>query len=131
MNTNSSFTAIFSNENSVTGTGVVLTFIKDWWNQDCAQVLRKNTNAKTGNYNINPDWLLSKTVFCEMDFEWWGWTECASENNLCSFEGTKDILYWIFEVGKFKIKNIINSTNCTNWVFWDPAPWIRKNCYYR
>ncbi len=131
VNTNSSFSAIFSNEYLVTGTGVVLSFLKDWWNQDCDQLLRRNSKTKTGNYMINPDWLLSKTVFCEMEFQWGGWTECASENGVCNFNWWKEVLYWALIDTKFKILQFQNWTNCNNSVFWDPYVGFWKKCYYR
>jgi len=55
------------------------------------------------------------------------WVACASENDYCDFNGRKRVRYGVpgnFEEGVFR-----DGVECSNDVFGDPAPGMRKRCY--
>lgn len=56
------------------------------------------------------------------------WVMCASEGQVCSFSDTRTVRYGTS--GKYSEKNLSNGTACTNLVFGDPAPGIKKACHY-
>lgn len=57
-----------------------------------------------------------------------GYTRCASENQRCSFSGTKTVAYGAN--GQFNYKSgITGGINCNNSTFGDPIPGVVKSCY--
>ena len=58
-----------------------------------------------------------------------GWTQCANENGVCSFSGTRIVAYGAN--GIFVQKTFTNSANCNNGVFGDPTPGVAKQCWYK
>lgn len=56
------------------------------------------------------------------------WTNCASEDALCSFSGTKQVRYGAN--GTYVYKNATNSIQCSNAVFGDPLVGADKSCAY-
>ena len=60
------------------------------------------------------------------------WTKCAIENGVCSFVGTRNVVYGpsITDL-RIIIKPFTSSTPCTNNVFGDLAPGVIKYCYYQ
>lgn len=54
------------------------------------------------------------------------WTPCAAEYGTCRFSGTRDVLYGTVE--QHVIKTFLNSADCNNGVFGDPAPGVEKRC---
>ena len=56
------------------------------------------------------------------------WTYCASENNQCSFSGTKDVIYGIN--GSYFTGTFSNGVACSNSVFGDPISGYAKECHY-
>jgi hypothetical protein len=52
---------------------------------------------------------------------------CAEEDGRCSFYGTRDVFYGAGD--RFVVRPFTNGTACTNAVFGDPAPGVRKACY--
>jgi glucose/arabinose dehydrogenase len=58
-----------------------------------------------------------------------GWTQCASENGVCSFSGTREVRYGAN--GAYAYYTFTNSVNCTNAVFGDPLVGTGKQCSYR
>jgi type IV pilus assembly protein PilY1 len=60
-------------------------------------------------------------------------SECANENNACTFTGIKEVLYGDQDRGwiTFPASGGLNCTNNMTGSFVDPAPGIRKKCYIR
>jgi glucose/arabinose dehydrogenase len=58
-----------------------------------------------------------------------GWTQCASENGVCSFSGTREVRYGAN--GAYAYYTFTSSVNCTNGVFGDPLVGTGKQCSYR
>ncbi len=56
------------------------------------------------------------------------WIRCASENQTCSFSGTREVRYGTETQNV--IRTIASSTNCSNSVFGDPVPGTLKSCWY-
>ena len=57
-----------------------------------------------------------------------GFTPCASEGELCRFQGVKDV--WYGAPNKWLIKNVTNGTTCDPVAFGnDPYPGVVKKCY--
>jgi len=54
------------------------------------------------------------------------WAYCASENQYCSFSGTRSIRYGAN--GTYYYKTLTNGTSCSNYVFDDPVFGIVKQC---
>ncbi len=72
-----------------------------------------NTGDNTGGSDIGGD----------------GWTQCASENGICNFSGTRVVAYGAN--GIFVQKTFTNGANCNNSTFGDPTPGVVKNCWYQ
>ena len=75
--------------------------------------------VQSGNFNIN--WLELKKVGGNTV-----WTNCAAENQLCSFSGSKRVRYG--EGSKWREDVFINSAPCNNATFGDPVPNTFKTC---
>ncbi|GKS75747.1 pilus assembly protein PilY [Acidovorax sp. SUPP950] len=62
-----------------------------------------------------------------------GTTQCATENNTCSFTGTKEVWYGVKVngVNYWKVAPASNGVACTNDIFGDPKSGTAKQCYYR
>ena len=58
-----------------------------------------------------------------------GYALCASENQSCSFSGTKNVAYGAN--GKFNYKTATNGIACNNATFGDPIVGVVKACYVR
>ncbi|GKS94260.1 PilC/PilY family type IV pilus protein [Acidovorax sp. SUPP2825] len=60
-------------------------------------------------------------------------TQCATENNTCSFTGTKEVWYGVKVNGinYWKVAPASNGVACTNDIFGDPKSGTPKQCYYR
>jgi glucose/arabinose dehydrogenase len=58
-----------------------------------------------------------------------GWTQCANENGVCSFSGTREVRYGAN--GAYAYYTFTTSVNCTNAVFGDPLVGTGKQCSYR
>lgn len=59
------------------------------------------------------------------------WVKCADEAQVCSFTGTRRVLYSTSTTdSRQSIKTFTGSTPCTNAVFTDVAPGVIKFCYY-
>jgi|GEM_PF-517598 len=56
-----------------------------------------------------------------------GWTQCAAENQTCSFSGTATVAYGAN--GQFAYGSFTNGTTCSNGVFGDPAQGVAKTCF--
>ena len=57
-------------------------------------------------------------------------TACATENNTCTFSGTKTIAYGDIASGRFKAKtDQASPVTCNNTYFGDPASGVGKACY--
>jgi hypothetical protein len=56
------------------------------------------------------------------------WTQCASENYLCSFSGTRQVRYGLN--GSYAYKTATDSIDCNNITFGDPLPGTYKVCEY-
>ncbi|NML99159.1 hypothetical protein HHL24_14570 [Paraburkholderia sp. RP-4-7] len=54
------------------------------------------------------------------------WRPCAAEYGTCRFSGSRDVLYGTVE--QHVIKTFLNSADCNNGVFGDPAPGVEKRC---
>ncbi|SDX07038.1 fibronectin type III domain-containing protein [Paenibacillus sp. CF384] len=54
------------------------------------------------------------------------WTNCAGENNTCSFSGTKEVRYGAN--GSYAYGTFTNSVYCGNSTFGDPIPGSYKTC---
>lgn len=57
-----------------------------------------------------------------------GYTLCASENQTCSFTGTRSVAYGAN--GSFNYKTATGSIGCNNATFGDPISGVAKSCYY-
>lgn len=57
-----------------------------------------------------------------------GWTVCASEGSVCSFNGVKEVRYGAN--GKYVTKQAKNSIACNNATFGDPIVGVAKSCSY-
>lgn len=55
-----------------------------------------------------------------------GWTQCASENQQCSFSGTMVVRYGAN--GEYNYQTATNGIQCANSVFGDPIPGTFKSC---
>lgn len=55
-----------------------------------------------------------------------GWSYCASENQYCSFSGTRTVRYGAN--GKYYYKTFSNGVSCSNYIFSDPIFGIVKQC---
>lgn len=58
-----------------------------------------------------------------------GWTFCASENEQCSFSGTKEVQYGANS--QYFSRTFTNGVLCANSIFGDPIVGVTKYCYYR
>ena len=59
-----------------------------------------------------------------------GYTLCSSENQRCSFSGTKDVAYGVS--GKFYYQyGVTGGIDCNNATFGDPLPGTVKACYIK
>ena len=56
------------------------------------------------------------------------WTNCAQENGVCSFDGSRQIRYG--GNGSYVYRSATNSVACSNGVFGDPAYGTVKSCAY-
>ena len=56
------------------------------------------------------------------------WTNCAIEDGVCNFVGTRQVRFGI--PGQYAFATFTDSTPCTNQVFGDPAPGYDKTCSY-
>jgi galactose oxidase len=56
------------------------------------------------------------------------WTSCASEDQTCSFSGTRQVRYGAN--GTYAYQTATGSIACTNAVFGDPAYGVNKSCDY-
>jgi endoglucanase len=56
------------------------------------------------------------------------WTDCAQENGLCAFDGTRQIRYG--GNGSYAYQTKTNSVACSNGVFGDPVYGTVKSCAY-
>ena len=56
------------------------------------------------------------------------WVNCAGENGVCSFSGTRQVRYGAN--GSYGYKSATSSISCSNGVFGDPAYGIVKSCSY-
>lgn len=52
---------------------------------------------------------------------------CAGEDQRCSFRGTAYVYYGAND--RYAVRLLSNGTECTNTVFGDPVPGVRKACY--
>jgi len=58
-----------------------------------------------------------------------GWTLCADENGFCDFSGTRVVAYGAEE--QFAQQTFTDGVQCSNSVFGDPTPGVRKSCWYQ
>ncbi len=58
-----------------------------------------------------------------------GWVKCAEEGGVCEPPYRTTIAYG--SGGSFAIKPVRRALACTNEVFGDPVPGVRKACYYK
>ncbi len=58
-----------------------------------------------------------------------GYTFCANQKGICRFNGTAGVAYGAD--GHFNYKVALNSIACTTAIFKDPAPGVKKACYYK
>ena len=56
------------------------------------------------------------------------WTQCAGENQYCSFFGTRTVQYGAN--GVYVYRTITNGTTCSNAIFGDPIFGVAKHCSY-
>jgi chitinase len=56
-----------------------------------------------------------------------GWTQCASENQNCSFSGSAAVAYGAN--GQFAYGTFTNGVSCSNGVFGDPDYGVGKSCF--
>jgi hypothetical protein len=56
------------------------------------------------------------------------WTDCAAENKVCRFEGTREVRFG--SAGVYTSKIVTASTPCTIAAFGDPAHGLPKTCSY-
>ncbi|SFV17834.1 galactose oxidase early set domain-containing protein, partial [Pseudoduganella namucuonensis] len=56
------------------------------------------------------------------------WTQCATEDQVCTFTGTREVRYGVN--GSYAYKTATASVNCNNAVFGDPAFGFDKFCDY-
>lgn len=56
------------------------------------------------------------------------WTTCAQEGGTCTFTGTRNVRYGA--KNKWVTKTFTTSTACTDAVFGDPIPRLKKSCQY-
>lgn len=56
------------------------------------------------------------------------WTDCATEGNVCSFSGTRQVRYGANN--SYATQTATGSIACTNAVFGDPMPNVVKACQY-
>ena len=54
-------------------------------------------------------------------------TFCADEDGRCTFSGARNVYYGA--EGRYAVRRLRNGTFCSNGVFGDPAPNVRKACY--
>ncbi|WP_243750928.1 hypothetical protein [Paraburkholderia sp. BL10I2N1] len=58
------------------------------------------------------------------------WTQCATENGLCSFSGTMQVLYGGSTTANNVTRTFTNSVSCSNAAFGeDPDPGVLKSCW--
>ena len=57
-----------------------------------------------------------------------GWTECAAENKVCRFSGTREVRFG--SEGVYTSRIVTASTPCTIAAFGDPARGLAKTCSY-
>ncbi|RCX09514.1 pilus assembly protein [Extensimonas vulgaris] len=62
-----------------------------------------------------------------------GGSACADENGYCSFTGVKEVWYGAKTGGDnyWKVAPAYNGVSCSNSVFGDPIPGIKKSCYLK
>lgn len=53
--------------------------------------------------------------------------KCADENEFCGFRGQRDVYYGAGN--RWVVQTLRNGILCSNNVFGDPAPNVRKMCY--
>ena len=58
-----------------------------------------------------------------------GYTFCANQNGMCSFNGTGAVAFGA--AGHFNYKVAANRIACNKTLFGDPLPGVHKACYYR
>jgi Domain of unknown function (DUF4832)/Domain of unknown function (DUF4874) len=56
------------------------------------------------------------------------WTECAQENEVCSFNGTRKVKYGVDAASV--VRDFTNGATCDNATFGDPAAGQWKKCWY-
>jgi hypothetical protein len=56
------------------------------------------------------------------------WTDCAGENGVCSFSGTRQVRYGAN--GTYAYKSATDSIGCNNATFGDPIYGVAKSCSY-
>ncbi|MCX7357649.1 MAG: hypothetical protein NT015_05850 [Alphaproteobacteria bacterium] len=56
-----------------------------------------------------------------------GGAVCANEGGRCAFNGSRYVYYGAGD--RFAVRLLTNGADCTNAVFGDPTPGVRKSCY--
>jgi len=81
-------------------------------------------NNVTANHSIEVTFAAAVTPNVPVNY-----TLCASENQFCSFSGTKNVAYGAN--GKFAYKTAIDGISCNNSTFGDPIVGVVKACYVK
>jgi secreted trypsin-like serine protease len=93
------------------------------WGFGCAQPDLFGVYTRVSQPEIR-DFILDQT---QMEHNLVGYVLCASENQSCSFSGTKNVAYGAN--GKFNYKTATNGIACNNTTFGDPIVGVVKACY--
>lgn len=89
--------------------------------------LKTEYNNKMKEYDLavseHKDKLDRYKTICDLS----SFKECANERERCEFSGIKTVRYGADSTFKYDVFE--NGTNCSNAVFGDPVPGVKKKCY--
>lgn len=89
--------------------------------------VRLLTDGADCNNTVFGDPIFGQRKACYIESSIFPTRRCADEDGRCSFLDTRIVFYGAGE--RYTARSLTNGTACTNAVFGDPAPGVRKACY--